>query len=87
MAEAQNTTEVAKKRRKPQGPRQVKPIFLVIEYRDESGQPQKLDADRLTITPSKDTEELLKLVTGGGAEFKTVMNIVPPVATKASPAS
>lgn len=78
MAEA-DTTQATKKRRAPQGPRVQKPIFLVISYTDENGNPVKLDSARLTVEPTKDTASLVSMLTQGGSD-KTVVSITPPSA-------
>lgn len=58
------TTEQApategKRRRKASGPRQAKPIFIAVSYRDEAGNPQPLDRHRMTIEAFRDAAELL----------------------------
>lgn len=84
---AETETMAPDKRRGPQGPRQAKPIFLVVEYTDENGQAVKLDGDRLVITPTKDTSALVQMLTSG-AGTKTVVSITPPsAADNGNPAS
>lgn len=86
MAEAQgNTTEGPKKRRKPQGPRQVKPFHLLITARDADGNVIELTQDGVTIEVVKDPAVLLTKLTQGGMEGAVYKQFTPPSA--ANPAS
>ena len=76
MAEVDNTEVAApaKKRRKAQGPRQTKPIYLVVKYTDENGNQVKLNKANLSIEPTKDPSQVIDLVTEG-SEVATVVTI------------
>lgn len=79
MSEAQTApAETAKKRRKPQGPRQTKPLFLVIRYTDEEGNIVKLDKSRLQISHTKDAASVVELVTEGDPNATVVTIRVEP---------
>lgn len=86
MSETQETAPVAKKRRAPAGPRQTKPIFLVISYTDEEGNPVKLDKSRLTVEPTKDPAAVVELVTSGDT-VATVVTIRVESEARPSPAA
>lgn len=85
VQEAAATTEV-KKRRKAQGPRQTKPIFLVLRYTDEQGNVVKLDKNRLTIEHTKDPAQVIDLVTSGD-NSATVVTIKVESEARPSPAA
>lgn len=80
-------TEAPKKKRKPQGPRQERPVFAVFRYTDESGNPVKLDEARLKVQFSKDAAELLTLVTGANADPNATVMQVQIGANRQSPAA
>jgi hypothetical protein len=84
MAEAK--TDAPKKARKPQGPRQERPTFVLVSYTDEHGNPQKLDADRLNLSFTKDASQLVKMFTSGDTS-NTIVKEVRIGAERPSPAA
>lgn len=87
MSEVEVTAEVAApKKRKAQGPRQTKPIFLVVRYIDEEGNPVKLDKARLSIEHTKDPAQVIDLVTNGD-NTATVVTIKVESEARPSPAA
>lgn len=89
MADQAQSNEAPKKtKRKPQGPRQERPVFAVFRYTDESGQPVKLDESRLKVEFTKDAAELVKMITGANADpHATVLQVQINAAKRESPAS
>lgn len=84
---ATETTAPAQKR-KAQGPRQEKPVFVIVSYNDENGNPVQLDADRLNMRFTKDAGELVVLLTGANRDPNAVVKTVTLGAEKrASPAA
>lgn len=79
MSDAQTsapaTTE--KKKRKPQGPRQVKPFHLLIRATDENGETIPLSRDRVTVEVVKDPAVLLDLITGGDMDGAVYTKFTP----------
>jgi hypothetical protein len=88
MSEAQNSTptEAPKKKRKAQGPRQTKPVFLVLRYTDEQGNAAKLDKTRLSVEHTKDPAQVIDLVTSGDNDA-TVVTIKIESEARQSPAA
>lgn len=86
MAEAE--TKTVTKRKKPQGPRTVKPFHLLIRVNGDDGQPLQLNKSQVTIEVVKDPAVLLEMLTGGegmnGAVYK---QFTPPVESKAPAAA
>ncbi|MCA2510511.1 MAG: hypothetical protein IM561_09025 [Microcystis sp. M60BS1] len=76
-----------KARRKPQGPRQTKPLFLIIDYTDEQGNPVKLDKARLTVRPTKDPTALVEMVTNDEGSLSTVVTVRLESENRPSPAA
>ncbi len=86
MADANETQATeGKKRRKPQGPRQAKPIFAVISYTDEEGNDVRLDVERLNIEFTKDSSELVQKLTGPDAGKLVVKSVTLPTAQRKAP--
>jgi hypothetical protein len=86
MSEVQTNEAPKKTRRKPQGPRQTKPVFLIVRYTDEDGTPVKLDKSRLSIENTKDAAQVVELVTSGDASA-TVVTIKVESEARPSPAA
>lgn len=82
MADA--TATPAKKTRKAQGPRTPKPIFAVVTYEDENGNPVVLNKSNIKIVLERDAAKLLDLVTGEGMGPAAVVRVeLPAPATRA----
>lgn len=62
MAEAATP---AKRTRKSSGPRQARPVFGIVTYTDEQGQPVQLDKNRLSIRIERDSGKIVELLTSG----------------------
>jgi len=72
MAEAQKTD----KRKGPRGPRTPKPVFCVVTARNADGSELNLNAQSgitLNVRISKDSAELVQILTGGGAANAAVV--------------
>lgn len=89
MAEqaAQNTEAPKRKRKAPTGPRQSKPFFAIVGYVDADGNAVKLDSSKLSIRFTKDSEELVALLTTEAGANCAVVKAELPVATRKSPAA
>lgn len=84
---ATETTAPAQKR-KAQGPRQEKPVFVIVSYTNEAGEPVMLDADRLNLRFTKDAAELVVLLTGANRDPNAVVKqAVIGAEKRASPAA
>lgn len=59
--------DAPKKTRKAQGPRTVKPIYILLRYRDEQGNIVPLDRTRVEVEAVKDPTKLVEMLLGGGA--------------------
>lgn len=87
MAEPATTTSVTgqtpetKKRRKPQGPRQARPMFAIVTYSDENGNDVVLNKANLQIKLERDAAKLLDLVTGAGVGPAAVVRVEMPAPT------
>lgn len=87
MADTDTTAAAAPKaKRKAQGPKQMKPVFLVITYKDEQGNAVKLDKSRLSVEPTKDASAVVEMVTSGDT-IATVVTIRVPSEARATPAA
>lgn len=75
------TAAPAKKTRKAQGPRVAKPVYALISYKDAEGNSQRLDIDNLTISFTKDSAELVKVLTGPDAASTVVKEVTLPAPT------
>lgn len=77
----------APKKRRTQGPRTPKPIFAVVTYEDESGNPVVLNKSNIKIVLERDAAKLLDLVTGEGMGPAAVVRVELPATTpRAKPA-
>lgn len=72
--------EETKKRRKPQGPRTIRPVFAIVRYADGEGNMAPLDASRLNIEIERDSSKLLEALLPGGAGMSAsaVVRVVLP---------
>jgi hypothetical protein len=77
MADQAQTAATPKKRR-AQGPRNAKPLFAVVSYKDADGNSVALDKSRLDIKVERDAGKLLELVTSGDFGAATVVRIELP---------
>ena len=69
----------AKKTRKSSGPRQARPVFALVTYADEQGQPVQLSKDRLNIKIERDSAKIVELLTSGdGAAGAAVVRVELP---------
>ncbi len=68
--------EGKKTRRKPLGPRQAKPLFLLVSYTDENGNPFPLDASRIKVTATKNAEEVASIVMSAAQTGGTIPAMV-----------
>lgn len=59
------TAAPTRKRRASSGPRQQRPVFAIVTYTDENGNPQQLDKSRLGIKIERDSAAIVDLLTGG----------------------
>ncbi len=85
---ATETTEAPKKTRKAQGPRTPKPIFALVSYKDADGNAVRLDVENLDIQFTKDSAELVTLLTGPDAGKYVVKSVtLPAPAKRAAPTS
>jgi hypothetical protein len=66
MAEA----TAPKARRKPQGPRQQRPVFAIVTYTDSEGNAAKLNASGLSIKIERDSAKIVELLTGDDASLQ-----------------
>jgi hypothetical protein len=76
-----DTTATPRKTRKPQGPRTPKPIFAVVTYEDENGNPVVLNKSNIKIVLERDAAKLLDLVTGEGMGPAAVVRVELPQTT------
>lgn len=76
-AKTETTTEGAKKR-KAQGPRQVKPLHMLISVRDANGEVLQLTQDQVSIEVVKDPAVLLTKLTTGGMGGAVYVQFTPP---------
>lgn len=53
------------KKRRASGPRTPRPVFGIVTYTDDQGQPVQLDKNRLSITIERDSARIVELLTGG----------------------
>lgn len=74
------------KRKRAAFTRTPKPVFAIINYTDESGNPVKLNRDALSITFEKDSSKLVELLTGEGMGNATVVKVDLPAPTARKPA-
>lgn len=63
-----NETAPPRKRR-ASGPRQARPVFGVVTYTDENGQPMQLDKSRLSVKIERDSAKIVELLTSGDASL------------------
>lgn len=63
MAEAQT------KKRRSSGPRQQRPVFAIVTYTGEDGQPVSLNKDGLNIKIERDSAKIVELLTSGDASM------------------
>jgi len=85
MVEA-TKTETAKKTRKPQGPRVPKPVFAIINVK-QNGEVLKLSdpSFEVSVEAVKDAGALVKFFTGGGDPNSKVLELTLPVEAKPAP--
>lgn len=70
--------DAPKKTRKAQGPRTIKPIYLLVRYTNEDGSVLALDPKRVTVEAVKDPTVLIeKLLGGGGMEGAAFVSFTP----------
>lgn len=70
--------DAPKKARKAQGPRTVKPIYLLVRYTNEDGSVMPLEASRVEVEAIKDPTVLIaKLLGGGGMEGAAFVSFTP----------
>lgn len=55
----------APKKRRASGPRTARPVFGIVTYQDDQGQPVQLDKNRLSVTIERDSAKIVELLTGG----------------------
>jgi hypothetical protein len=72
MADAQGKTQASEaaapaKRRRAAGPRVARPVFAVVTYNDEGGEPVKLESSRLKIQIERDSAKLVEMLTSSGS--------------------
>lgn len=77
VQEAAATEAPKRTRKKSDKPRQAKPLFLILEYADEAGNPVKLDKTRLVINHTKDPAQVIDLMEGGGNQTVVTIRIQP----------
>lgn len=86
MSEAEVAVAPARKpRKKAEGPRNVKPIYLVVRYRDEEGNQVKLDKARLSVETTKDPGKVIDLIESG--DLATVVSVKVEPEARANPAA
>lgn len=87
MAEA----AAPKTRRKSSGPRQQRPVFGIVTYTDEQGQPVQLDKNRLSVKIERDSGKIVEMLTGGDAGLTNAavirIELPQPQARKAADAT
>jgi len=87
MADAQNSA-APKKARKAQGPRKVKPFYVVATITNEDGSTVLVDKSRLSVKLVQNPAELVPMLTGANAApVSFVQEVAAPVAPKAAPAA
>jgi hypothetical protein len=84
---AASTADTPKKRRKPQGPRQLKPMFAVVTYQDENGNEVALNKGGIRIRLERDAAKLLEMVTSEGVGSAAVVRVELPAAAPKPAAS
>jgi hypothetical protein len=86
MAASETKTD---KRKGPRGPRQAKPIFCVVSATNADGSALNLNAQSgitVNVRMTKDSAELVGILTGGGASDVAVVQAqVPAEAERANP--
>lgn len=85
MAEAQTATKT-KKTRKPQGPRQAKPVYAIVSYTDEDGNAQRLVKANLKIELERDTAKVMDILESGEGSA-TILRVTLPEAAKRNTAA
>lgn len=86
--EAAETAPKADKRKGPRGPRVSKPVFCVVTARNADGSEFNLNAQSgisLEVRISKDSAELVQILTGGGAANAAVVQATQSEAARANP--
>jgi hypothetical protein len=77
--------DAPKKARKAQGPRQNKPIYILVRYTDESGNIVPLERSRVQVEAVKDPTKLIEMLLGSGAdsmEGAAFVSFTPPTAER-----
>lgn len=74
----------AKKTRKAQGPRTVKPIYILVRYTNEDGSNFPLDRNRVQVEAVKDPTKLIEMLlgNGGGMEGAAFVSFTPAAAER-----
>lgn len=77
---ATKASDVTKKKRAP-FTRTEKPVYLVIRYSDEQGNPIKLDKARLNVSIERDADKVMEIQEQEAGQA-TVSRVTLPKATK-----
>ncbi len=87
MATTETAPAAPVKRRKPQGPRQTKPVFAVVTYEGEDGASIRLDKSKLKIVLERDAAKLVDLVTSDDMSSAAVIRVEMPATATRKPAT
>jgi hypothetical protein len=76
--------DAPKTRRKASGPRQQRPVFALVTYKDENGNAVSLNKEGLSIKIERDSAKIVDLLTSGaeGAAGATVVRVELPQPTQ-----
>lgn len=77
------TTDAPAKRKRASFTRTAKPQYMVVSYTDENGTPVPLRREGLSIKVTKDTDELVALMTAGLGDATLIKVDSPAPAAKA----
>jgi hypothetical protein len=77
----------APKKRKAQGPRIAKPIYILLGYTNEDGSVYPLDASRVNVTAVKDPVEVVKMFASGEAAGRAFVSFTPAPAERPATAA
>lgn len=70
-----------KKTRRASGPRQQRPVFAVVTYKDSEGNSIQLDKNNLNIAIERDSAKLVEMLTGEGFGGAAVVRVELPQPT------
>lgn len=86
MAEAQTTEAPKTKKKRAAFTRTPKPVYAIVSYTDEDGNPQRLVKANLKIELERDTAKVMDILESGEGNA-TILRVTLPEAAKRATAA